>query len=521
MHRSVTPTYSSSASGSSGSVVAERLSADPQCRVTVVEAGPGPDTSGVAALTGNGLQLPIGAGSPVVTRFETVLTDRPARTMSLVRGATVGGSGAVNGGYFCRALPSDLDEWGLDGWAWSDLLPHFRAVETDLDFPDAPAHGGRGPIRVRRANEILGTTAHLVESAARAGYPWLDDLNDGSSAALPTGIGLVPSNIVDGVRAGSGAAFLVPATARRNLAVLPGTRAVPGGVRRSAGHRRPGVRAGRPAGAHRRPDRAVRRRDRQRAPADALRHRRRADAAPGRRAGRRTRAGRAADRRPSGVGAADGLADGPVPAGPGGPAEPVDRCRDPALHQAVSSRWGGRRRRPAGLAAHRVALMKPRARGEVRLVSADAAVPPAIAHHYDSEPEDLATLQLGADTARELASAATHVGDPQWSTSQHLCGTAPMGADGDEAAVLDTRCRVRGVDGLWVIDGSIMPSIPSRGPHATTVALRTAPRSSSSPVESRRLISLRAPGTRRAGRRGPGRGARPPAAARPAPAPTG
>ena len=118
-----------------------------------------------------------------------------------------------------------------------------------------------------------------------------------------------------------------------------------------------------------------------------------------------------------------------------------------------------------------VALMNPRARGAVRLVSADPAVPPAITHHYDSEPADLAALDHGAQVARELASAATHIGEPEWSTSQHLCGTAPMGRDGDDAAVLDTGCRVRGVDGLWVIDGSIMPSIPSRGPHATTIAL--------------------------------------------------
>ena len=58
-----------------------------------------------------------------------------------------------------------------------------------------------------------------------------------------------------------------------------------------------------------------------------------------------------------------------------------------------------------------------------------------------------------------------------WSTSQHLCGTAPMGVDGDAAAVVDTRCRVRGVDGLWVVDGSVLPAITSRGPHATIVML--------------------------------------------------
>ncbi len=61
-----------------------------------------------------------------------------------MRGAVVGGSGAVNGGYFCRGLPSDFDGWGMPGWAWADVLPHFLAIETDLDF-EGPLHGGAGP----------------------------------------------------------------------------------------------------------------------------------------------------------------------------------------------------------------------------------------------------------------------------------------------------------------------------------------------------------------------------------------
>ena len=62
-----------------------------------------------------------------------------------MRGATVGGSGAVNGGYFCRGLRRDFDGYGVPGWAWSDVVEHFRAIETDLDFT-GPAHGDSGPI---------------------------------------------------------------------------------------------------------------------------------------------------------------------------------------------------------------------------------------------------------------------------------------------------------------------------------------------------------------------------------------
>ena len=115
--------------------------------------------------------------------------------------------------------------------------------------------------------------------------------------------------------------------------------------------------------------------------------------------------------------------------------------------------------------------MQPRARGRIRVVSPNPEVAPLIEHRYDSEPEDVSALRMGSELARELVSAATHVGEPAWSTSQHLCGTAPMGAGDDPRAVVDPRCRVRGIENLWVIDGSILPVITSRGPHATIVML--------------------------------------------------
>jgi choline dehydrogenase-like flavoprotein len=101
------------------------------------------------------------------------------------------------------------------------------------------------------------------------------------------------------------------------------------------------------------------------------------------------------------------------------------------------------------------------------MVSADPTVAPRIEHRYDSEPADVAELRRGCELAAEILATTTQLGEPMWSTSQHLCGTAPMGVDGDDYAVVDPRCRVRGVGGLWVVDGSILPRITSRGPHAT------------------------------------------------------
>src|ERR1700747_2429066 len=111
--------------------------------------------------------------------------------------------------------------------------------------------------------------------------------------------------------------------------------------------------------------------------------------------------------------------------------------------------------------------MRPRPRGRLSLVSTDPLVPPRIEHRYDSEPGDVAALRRGCELARELISATTHLGEPAWSTSQHLGGSAPMGRAGDPAAVVDQWCRVHGIDGLWVIDGSVLPTITSRGPHAS------------------------------------------------------
>jgi choline dehydrogenase-like flavoprotein len=131
----------------------------------------------------------------------------------------------------------------------------------------------------------------------------------------------------------------------------------------------------------------------------------------------------------------------------------------------------GRRDDPADRPHIGVALMRPKSRGRVGLASADPVAPPIIEHRYDSEPDDAAVLRGGAELVRELVGATAEVGSVSWSTSQHLSGTAPMGVDDDPAAVVDTQCRVRGVDGLWVVDGSVLPAMTSRGPHATIVMI--------------------------------------------------
>src|SRR4029079_3058767 len=98
-----------------GSVLAERLSTDPRCRVTVVEAGPGPSDPRGRAQISHRLRLPIGTASSVVRRYPTTLTDDPKRQAQIMRGVVVGGSGAVNGGYFCRGTAGGLSGRGTRG----------------------------------------------------------------------------------------------------------------------------------------------------------------------------------------------------------------------------------------------------------------------------------------------------------------------------------------------------------------------------------------------------------------------
>lgn len=439
--------------------------------MTVLEAGLGLADPALRAETTNGLRLPIGAASPLVERYQTQLTERPARQITIMRGATVGGSGAVNGGYFCRGLPRDFDGYRVPGWTWSDVIAHFRAIENDLDFT-GPDHGDEGPIAVRRTHEIVGSTASFVAAAQQAGFAWISDLNDVTTAsALPTGVGAVPLNIVDGVRSGPGAAYLWPALNRTNLSLLTETRAL---RLRFSGNRAVGVDAVGPGGP---------------ITVTADRIVLSAGAIESAHLLMLSGIGDEAVLRDAGI---DVVAALPVGMACSDHPEWVlpttwEVAPDRPVLEVVLSTSDDIEIRPYtggfvamvgdGTVGHPdwphigVALMQPRARGRITLVSADPHQPPRIDHRYDSEPADVAALQRGCELAREIAGPTTQVGEPAWSTSQHLCGSAPMGPAGDPAAVVDHQCRVHGVDGLWVIDGSVLPRITSRGPHASIVML--------------------------------------------------
>ncbi|WP_082570353.1 mycofactocin system GMC family oxidoreductase MftG [Mycobacterium sp. Root135] len=448
--------------GSAGCVLAETLSRDPARRVTVVESGPSASDPRVTDQIGNGLRLPIGAASSVVRRYQTTLTDRPRRTASIMRGAVVGGSGAVNGGYFCRGLPADFEGWGIPGWSWDDVLPHFLDIETDLDFA-GPLHGADGPMRIQRITEFEQGAVAFVDAARGRGYEWIDDLN-GPAAGRP-GVGAVPLNIERGTRVGPGEAFLGRAAGRPNLMVLPNRR-----VRRIrfAGNRAVGVEctgeddltadrvvlsAGAIGSAHLLMLSGI-------GPAAQL-------AAAGVRVLQDLPVGTRSVDHPEWVLPVD------WPAAPGRPPlEVLLTTADGLEIRCYTTGFGamtGSTEDPADRPHLGVTLMRPRSRGRLTLTSVDAEVPPLIEHRYDGYVSDATALAGGADLAHDLAGSGYEARDSFWSTSQHLCGTVPMGRDGE--APLDEKCRVRGVEGLWVVDGSVLPDITSRGPHATIVMI--------------------------------------------------
>ena len=457
--------------GSSGSVVAARLSGDESCRVTIVEAGPAPSDPKVGAQITDAVRMPIGTASSVVRHYAATLTGEPTRVGHIMRGRVVGGSGAVNGGYFCRALPEDFERWSLPGWSWTEVLPHFRAVETDLDFV-GPLHGADGPILVRRVSEFDGCTASFVDAATEMGYPWVADLNGAMPGRpLPAGVGAVPLNIDGGTRIGPGGAYLQPVLDRPNLTLLADTRVL--GITIERGRAVAADCLG--------PDGAVRLvADRIVLCAGAIES---------------AHLLMLSGIGPEAVLAAAGIpivVDSPVgmrtsdhpewvlPVGwtPTHDLPPLEAILTTPngleirpYTRGFGAMAGGAGGDPADQPHIGVGLMRPRSRGRLRVTSDDPAVPPVIEHRYDSDPHDVAMLSAGAELARELAFPATDIGHASWSTSQHLCATAPMGAEGDSAAVVDERCRVRGVEGLWVIDGSVLPAVTGRGPHATIVML--------------------------------------------------
>ncbi|HEY3821183.1 MAG TPA: GMC family oxidoreductase [Polyangiaceae bacterium] len=208
--------------GSSGAVLASRATEGGEREVLLVEAGPDyPDPEGLPADLRNGTRNSMRhhdwgqkhrprPGSPILFWFP--------------RGRVVGGSSAVNTCIALRGQPHDYDEWaslGLRDWSWDLCLPAFKRLENDLDVKNE-WHSQEGPIPIRRhtAGEMAPWQAAFLEACAALGFPRCDDSNDPTT----TGAGPHAMNLVDGVRMSAARGYLDAAARRReNLVIRPDT----------------------------------------------------------------------------------------------------------------------------------------------------------------------------------------------------------------------------------------------------------------------------------------------------------
>jgi choline dehydrogenase len=185
--------------GTAGSVLAARLSEDPDRSVTLLEAGPDHDAYDEAVVEpSRAAENWTGAGEHRVPTSMATQTG----AISMIQGRLLGGTSAVNGLATLRGQPADYDGWaeaGLEGWGWDDVKSTFIAAERDMDFGSSPLHGSDGPLPVRRwrRDEMSRSQKAFYDGMVETGQPTAADINDPSQ--LP-GIGVFPVTIDEQVR---------------------------------------------------------------------------------------------------------------------------------------------------------------------------------------------------------------------------------------------------------------------------------------------------------------------------------